>query len=227
MNEKIAQQIKKNLVPIIQKYSELKSKSAYSDFSDIELAETSQYIAMARAAVERCVGVNSPYMKQLDDLFKNFTSVNPYIIQHINGIINAIKADVDAGNVQSIIEFIHADMFADFLDMAKYLLEEGYKDASAVITGSALEEHLRKLCEKNLIDTKTTDSTGKAKHKKADTINADLRKADLYNVLDQKNITSWLDLRNKAAHGEYNEYTKEQVALQLSGVSEFIARVSA
>ncbi len=36
--------------------------------------------------------------------------------------------------------------------MAEYLLKEGYKDPAAVITGSTLEEHLRKLCIKNGID---------------------------------------------------------------------------
>jgi hypothetical protein len=37
-------------------------------------------------------------------------------------------------------------------------------------------------------------------------------------------VTAWLDLRNKAAHGQYADYTKEQVALTLQGVRDFISR---
>ena len=31
-------------------------------------------------------------------------------------------------------ELIHADRFADFLEMASYLLQQGYRDAAAVYT---------------------------------------------------------------------------------------------
>jgi hypothetical protein len=61
--------------------------------------------------------------------------------------------------------------------------------------------------------------------KKADQMNADLAKANVYNMLDQKQITTWLDLRNKAAHGKYSEYTEDQVGLMIQGVINFMARV--
>ena len=32
----------------------------------------------------------------------------------------------------------------------------------------------------------------------------------------RENVTAWLGLRNKAAHGQYGEYQKEQVALMIS-----------
>jgi hypothetical protein len=53
-----------------------------------------------------------------------------------------------------------------------------------------------------------------------------LAKAGVYTKLDQKAITMWLDLRNKAAHGKYNEYGKEQVVLMMQGVTEFLARMT-
>lgn len=45
-------------------------------------------------------------------------------------------------------------------------------------------------------------------------------------LLDQKNVTAWLGLRNKAAHGQYAEYNADQVRVMQSGVSEFNARTS-
>ena len=45
-----------------------------------------------------------------------------------------------------------------------------------------------------------------------------------YNKLDQKSVTAWLDLRNRAAHGRYEEYTRDQVELMVQAVTEFMAR---
>jgi hypothetical protein len=95
--------------------------------------------------------------------------------------------------------------------MSNYLLEQDYKDPAAIIAGSVLEEHLRQLCAANGIDIEF-QSQGVAKPKKADTLNSDLGNFNIYNKLDQKAVTMWLDLRNKAAHGHYDQYTKEQVS---------------
>ena len=120
---------------------------------------------------------------------------------------------------------VAAELFADFLEMADHLLELGYKDPAAVIIGSVLEEHLRQLCSANSIDIEFENNEGLIP-KKADRLNSDLAKENVYSKLDQKAVTMWLDLRNKAAHGKYDEYTSEQVANMYSGITEFMARVS-
>jgi hypothetical protein len=109
--------------------------------------------------------------------------------------------------------------------MAEHLLQEGYKDPAAVMIGSVLEEHLRQLCGRNNILVEV-DKGGRVSAKKADLLNADLANATVYNKLDQKSVTSWLDLRNKAAHGKYSEYTKEQVDIMYKSVLDFIARTT-
>jgi hypothetical protein len=86
-----------------------------------------------------------------------------------------------------------------------------------------LEEHLRKLCGKHNVDIVKTDGSPK----KADSLNSDLAAAGGYSKLEQKNVTGWLDLRNKGAHGKYSEYEKEHVALMLQGVRDFAARYPA
>jgi hypothetical protein len=91
-----------------------------------------------------------------------------------------------------------------------------------VITGSVLEEHLRQLCTKYSISV-----TVAGKAKKADLMNAELASGSAYSKLDQKSITAWLDLRNKAAHGKYGEYSKDQVVLLIQGIRDFMARNAA
>ena len=141
------------------------------------------------------------------------------------GILSAAREELAGGWLTTTKGLVSAEIFSDFLEMAQHLLDEGYKDPAAVMAGSVLEEHLRQLCQKHGIPTEATRQ-GRPQPKKADALNADLAKKEVYNRLDQKNVTAWLDLRNKAAHGKYQEYTKEQVALMLQSLSDFMARVT-
>lgn len=145
-----------------------------------------------------------------------------YEIEIAIGILTSIKKEIENGWIVSLKGLVSAEIFTDFIEMAEHLLEEGYKDPAAVIIGGVLEEHLRQLCIVNKIETDDL----KGKPKKADLLNAELASATIYNRLDQKNVTSWLDLRNKAAHGKYNEYNKDQVVSMLTAVNEFMIRVS-
>ena len=141
------------------------------------------------------------------------------------GILSAAREELEGGWLSTKKRLISAEIFSDFLEMAQHLLDEEYKDPAAVMAGSVLEEHLRQLCQKHGISTKTTKQ-GRPHPKKADALNADLAKKEVYNKLDQKQVTAWLDLRNKAAHGKYQEYTKEQVSLMLQSLSDFMVRVT-
>jgi hypothetical protein len=117
---------------------------------------------------------------------------------------------------------VRADVFDDFLEMADHLLTAGYKDPAAVIVGAVLEEHLRRLCAHHAIPI---SENGRAR--KADSLNIDLASKTVYSKLDQKSITAWQDLRNKAAHGEFALYTDAQVDLMLKGVRDFVSRYPA
>jgi hypothetical protein len=86
-----------------------------------------------------------------------------------------------------------------------------------------LEEHLRQLCAKHGIETEVQTSSG-PRPKKADAMNVDLSKQKVYSLLEQKQVTAWLDLRNQAAHGKYAEYSQEQVTLFLQGIRDFLLR---
>jgi len=138
------------------------------------------------------------------------------------GALRALRRDYDAGYLASVQSLVRAEVFADFLEMAEHLLRQGYKDPAAVRVGTVLEGHLRAACDARGIPTEVS-----GKPKKADSMNSELAAAGVYNKLDQKNVTAWLDLRNKAAHGQYGEYTGEQVANTALGVREFMARIAA
>lgn len=216
------QSIIKQIDDVLER-SNLNSPHRYDDFSDLPQETRSEAINLLYSAIGRLAPAGSPYVQKARLHERVSTANSGLALSPLRGILKAIRIDYESGYLQSVVELVHADLFADFLEMAHYLLQQGYKDPAAVISGSVLEEHLRKLCQKNSVDILKSDRSPK----KADTLNADLSGSSIYSKLDQKNVTAWLDLRNKAAHGHYSEYTKEQVELMLQSVRDFIARCPA
>jgi hypothetical protein len=214
---------KKQLESIVQEFKILRSKGQYSDLSDLPEPARQALVTRAIAAVTRIGGADSSYSKQVDRLIKENRQLHMHF-SLIEGLLIGLLADVEAGYLQSLVEIVHANLFDDFLEMADHLSTSGYKDAAAVIAGSTLESHLRELCHKNGVPISTVRADGSSSPKKADLINAELTAAGVYSKLDLKNVTAWLDLRNKAAHGQYTEYKPEQVELLISSIREFIAR---
>jgi len=165
-------------------------------------------------------GEKHPYFNDFNQIV--LTS-SPSDTERGRGILKSIKSEIDGGWIFTFKGLVSAEIFSDFLEMAEHLLREGYKDAAAVMIGSVLEEHLRQLCIKNGIPIEEIKA-GKSIPKKADLLNSELANGSVYNKLDQKNVTAWLDLRNKAAHGKYSEYNQQQVEFMLQTVTEFLTR---
>jgi hypothetical protein len=204
------QEILKQIDAALELWSTHRTKAQYDDLSDLDdrslLTEISTVLA---ATLDRLAPAKSPYRESIG-----------HIMSSKVGALRALRRDYDAGYLVSVQTLVRAEVFADFLEMADHLLEQGYKDPAAVLVGGVLEERLRTLCDSRGIPTQIS-----GKPKKADSMNNELASAEIYNKLDQKNVTAWLDLRNKAAHGHYGEYTADQVRTMLLGVQEFAARV--
>jgi len=207
---------------VMEEYQSLRSRSQYDDLSDLADNEIIRLTTRSRASIERISGKNSAYYRQSEEIIEN-GGFPGYVCTQIIGVVDSLKVDVESDFLKSHEELIHGELFSDFIDMARHLSSEGYKDPAAVIVGSTLESHLKKLCIKFSIET-TFEKDGKDISKKADKLNSELVKEGAYSKLDQKNITAWLDLRNKAAHGHYTEYSKEQVNLLIDSISNFISR---
>lgn len=139
------------------------------------------------------------------------------------GALRALRADFEAGYLTSLTELVHGDLFADFLEMSEHLLNEGYKDAAAVIAGSTLEGHLRALAEKSGLPTTSQGGDPLT----ASRLTNDLRGNEVFGKGDQKSVTACLDIRNNAAHGDYDRYEAGQVGLLISGVRDFVRRLPA
>jgi hypothetical protein len=204
-------EILKQIDACLAVYRQLQERSKYDDLSDLPNREVTGLITTVFETIKRFAPRGSQYRESMDRLIEIHGVSSGTVLPHVIGVLDSLWAAYAKGFLTSVAELIHADIFSDFLEMAEYLLSEGYKDPAAVIVGSVLEEHLRQLANANGV---------------AIDVGAEPKKADQLK-LDQKSITAWLDLRNKAAHGRYGEYSPEHVRLFLMGVRHFIARVPA
>lgn len=220
------QPLLQQLEEIVAYYEEMLPRSEHNDLSDLPKHERQALVTRAVAAISRISGERSAYANEVKRVLKDLPHLHTHT-SSIVGIVKALLADVKAGHLQSLVELVHAETFSDFLEMARHLVDGGYKDAAAVIAGSALESHLRMLSAKAGVLVDFTKNDGSTAPKKADSLNSDLANASVYSKLDQKNVTAWLDLRNKAAHGKYTEYQIDQVSILIAGVRDFLTRVPA
>jgi hypothetical protein len=205
----------------LERARDLTAISRHDDLSDRPSDVLLEVRTLCAAAIERLAPPGSAYRSAAHEAINRHEGRIPgTAVRELVGILTALRANYLAGHLRSIQELVHADVFADFLEMAEHLLSNGYKDPSAVISGAVLEEHLRKLA--GLYGLSVLNEKGHPK--KADLINAQLAKANAYSNLDQKSVTSWLGLRNDAAHGHYDRYEATQVRLMVQAVRDFIAR---
>lgn len=199
-----------------------KAQSARTSIEGPELAQISMWVTRIGNVITKLYGTSSQHYKNYQTTIdnKDFYIIHSNHWRHVSviaGIIQAVQHEFRNDLINNIRRILQSDIFSDFLEMSEYLLNEGYKDAAAVIIGSVLEDSLRKLANSNGIDTIKPNG----KPLTLEPLNIELGKAGIYDKLTQKQITSWGELRNKAAHGHYSEYQKEQVQMMLLFVQQF------
>lgn len=139
------------------------------------------------------------------------------VLKRLSPILIAAYDDFRNGFLVSFKQIVQAEVFDNELEQAKSLLESGYKNAAAVIAGVVLETAIKELCIKNQIDLEK---------KKLTRLNDDLAKAGIYSTLQQKQITALADIRNNAAHGDYEKFNQENVKDMIKDIERFLLTYS-
>lgn len=199
-----------------------KASRAGSSLKGSDLAEVSSWVTRLGQLLRKLYGENSQHYENYNRAISidSFYTINSNWYGHVSqvqGVALTVKHDIENDLIGSIKGLLQAEIFANFLEIGEHLLSEGYKDAAAVTIGAVLEDGLRELCKKNNIATTKPNSTPLT----IEPLNTELAKNEIYSKLTQKQITSWAHIRNKAAHGQYNEYDKSQVEMMLLFVQGF------
>ena len=140
--------------------------------------------------------------------------------------LKGIRDNYVNGFYVSLEELIIANVSADYMEQAEALLGEGIQGQydhvpAAVLCGAVLENRLRSYCENLDSPIETVKPNGELL-----TLGALIGKLDQVNAFDKqtrKLLRAWADIRNAAAHGRDDDFTREQVELMLLGVNGFLA----
>lgn len=210
MNQLVTEEIE-DLIAVGEKLAE-DSSVARSTLGPKRVQELMSITARGGQLISRLYGSESHYFQ----MFQSATKTNSFSRMHSNhyrhisdvvGILKGVKHDISSGLINNLRGLIQAEIFSDFLEMSEHMLDEGYKDAAAVILGAVLEDSLRKIAKAKGVSVLSK----KGKPLTIDPLNVAVAKSKVYGSLVQKQITSWANLRNDAAHGRYSGYDSDQV----------------
>ncbi|WP_045419310.1 hypothetical protein [Vibrio jasicida] len=221
---KVNKIVQKEIDSLIHIGSQIIDKASISSsgFKGNDLVEVSSWVTRVGQLIKRLYGEDSQHYKNYSKSISidNFYTIHSNWYGHISqiqGLAITVKHDVENDLILSIRGLLQAEIFSDFLEIGEHLLNEGYKDAAAVTIGAVLEDGLRELCKKN--DISIIKPNGSAMT--IEPLNTELAKNEIYSKLVQKQVTSYAHIRNKAAHGQYEEYDKFQVEMMLLFVQTF------
>lgn len=173
----------------------------------------SAWTVKAKNLIVKTCGENSEHIKAFEAADKNRTWDSSYEkFKRLRPVFMAAKEDFQGGYITSIKNLVQAELFDSELDQARELLKSGYKGPAAVVAGVVLETALKDLCDQNSIS-----------YAKLDKMNSDLAKLGIYNKLQQKKITALADIRNSAAHGDWQLFTDTEVSEMTRDVENFLA----
>lgn len=162
----------------------------------------------------RVFGKDSDHYVRFKELGDGFDT-HEEIIKAL-GVLKAAKEDYEKGYLFETRVLIQAEVFDDILEQAEHLVSSGYYQPAAVVAGAVLEDGLRKLCQRRGISLPAKSTINP--------MNDALAKDGAYNSLVQKKVTMLADLRNKAAHGKYSEFSEEDVKDMLAQVRSFMEK---
>lgn len=166
---------------------------------------------------------NSVHFQSLRDEIKQWdSSSHLHFLKYVKGLDNSYRA----GMFESISEIIEADVTSDYMTQAENLLSGAGTGKfahvpAAVLAGAVLEDALRRLCQRQSPPIPMVRKNNDLKSL-SDFID-DLKRAGLYTELKAKQLRVWAGIRNAAAHGEFDKFTRADVQQMLGGIQSFLA----
>ena len=169
------------------------------------------------------LGKGEKYQQRIGKLQRRSSSV-----EIIVGILKGLKDDYENGFLDDLEKQIAEDISENYMRQAEALLGEGIPGQydhvpAAVLCGAVLEDSLRRLCQRQTPSISITNKKGQ--YKTLGPLIDELEKAKVFDKPKIGQLRSWSQIRNSAAHGQFNEFTREDVELMLGGVKNFLANL--
>ena len=196
-----------NIIKEIDRLIELASKSASNEGDAI----ASEIASGTVAILEGLYGGNSEKCKlyihgrkQLLDSWE--------IAQFSSGVLKSIRSEIETGMVGNLRREVEGEVFGDFIGLAKQTLDEK-KDVAAVLVCAALEDALKRLAMQEKLKVEDKDMS--------EVINA-LKSNGLVKGPQASIVSSYVKLRNKTFHAEWDKIERPEVSSAIGFTEQFL-----
>jgi hypothetical protein len=159
-----------------------------------------QFLVSALQTIRSVCSESSPHFQEFMECRGLFRKGEPLNLPTCIGILRAAADDLRGGMLADIRELVAAEVFDDLLEMAAYLLGQGYHLPAGAVAGAVVEDTLRKLCKKHGVSWVGDSSISK--------LNAELYKANVFDKAQFGQLEAWGKLRNKIDHGDFKDPTE-------------------
>lgn len=167
---------------------------------------------------------HSQWLKTANSQHDTASNLIPWLIARLR----AVREDLELGFLDDLGEQIAGEIASDYMSQAEELLGEceatthSYVPA-AVLAGAVLERHLRHICQLQTPPICISKTNGKPKT--LDPLISDLAKAGALTSPQAALLRGYAAIRNKAAHGDWADFSKEDVENMVQGVKNVLAFV--
>jgi len=215
MNDRIVAEIDE-LVTVAEKLSREASRSPCSLGAE-RIEELSTIASRGGQLITRLYGQDSQYQANFQNVLKtsSFTIMHRGYYMHISqllGIFRGVQHDIKSGMLSDFRQLLQAEIFADFIALAKKVLDDN-KDVAAVLACAALEDALKRVAMKESLDVDDKDMS--------DVINA-LKTKGAIKGAQVPIVQSYVKLRNKAFHAEWDKIDKGSVSSVIGFTEQFL-----
>jgi Domain of unknown function (DUF4145) len=157
-------------------------------------------------------GSDSIHFENFKKVYDSFGSSRSEF-ERAKGIFRAAKSDFMGGYAFSVEASLSAEIFGDFIALAKQALSEGHKDVAAVLASAALEDTLKKFAALNglTVDDQVMQSVVSA-----------LKAKGLVGGAQKSLLDTMPKIRDFAMHANWSKITSEDVSSVIGFTEQFL-----
>lgn len=168
---------------------------------------------------EAIYGSESLQVQEVIGLVKQFRDINPYpgvmderITAVLKGQLENALSELQGDIIEQLFSKAAGQAIGDFVLLAQLALDDSQKDVAAVLAAAALEDALKTKAGHLGIDVEGRELS--------DVVNA-LKAKSFFQGAQHKVVSSFVLLRNKAMHAEWDRIARPEVESLVAFVKSF------
>ncbi len=198
-------------------------KRRYERLENIDWPKFVEWRTNCVTLLDQVIPQNSVHRSNVDG-FRVLRNTK-YELEYGISFLKSIKDDFERGFLEDLALEIEAELTGDYMTQAENLLVEGSAGQydhvpAAVLAGAVLEKSLRTMC--NQLSPPEPIISEKGSPLMLNALIESLKNRKVYNELTAKHIRAWAGIRNNAAHGNFDQFNKQQVEAMISGINSFL-----